>query len=475
MACTLPTQHHERRRVIPTSRSPSPVHLDLGMHMTSVYGSRNQPITCAGVVLSVVLTVMFSRVVTAAGAPPILNFAHLGLAPCLLLLVFVPQPSTTAIKIFWGIMALFVTIVVSTIANAAGPANAVLDFLILAEPFLIFMAITVGPWRPETVRRFRMWLFAIALIHMCFSLVQWVAPRTIGDVDRVKGLFLRQGGGSHIGGALALTAAVYFFWNSPLKSLWQRLAVSAGLVWVVIASDSKSAIAVFIASIPILAVSKITNVVAFSKYIIRSIAFILALFFAVKLISPGTWDHYSHRFSHSTIGIEHKLSVLTIIKSYHESSMNSVFGLGPGHTMSRVATIIPDYYDLLRPFGVTTNPATNYIISENAAHWLSNPETGSSVWALTFSWAAIWGDLGFLGLVVYVALWTQVGRVACTGQDQYIKVLFLVAMLLGGVFTYLEEPGYVVYVVSVLGLAAQQRHLSYARAGLTIGRKSPSF
>ncbi|MGH9957190.1 MAG: hypothetical protein ACREBC_08680, partial [Pyrinomonadaceae bacterium] len=403
----------------------------LPAHKRPFERNRNWPVTQTGVVLGVLITVMFARVITAIGVPSIVNFAHLALAPALALLLLIGQPSRPAKKTFRGVLALLAVIVLSAVVNEAGPVNAVLEFLILGEPFFFFGAIVCRPWNLEDIRRFRVWLFLIALAHMCLSFLQWALMGEQGP-DLVKGLFLGQNGGHHVGGALALSAAVYFFWDNPLKGLWVRLSISLGLAMVAFISDSKTVVGTFLAAVPILGLFKIKRVTVFVKYVMGS-ALALLVFFLLLFFKPL---NTGGQLSTLSIRMEHKWSVFDIIRNSHESRINAAIGLGPGHSASRVATIIPDYYDLLRPFGVTRNATTDRIWAETWAHWTT--KTHSSAWALTFSWASVWGDLGYLGLLVYLSIWLKLWRISCT--DDHTRIIWIAAMMLGGWFTYLEEP-----------------------------------
>ncbi|MCI0561318.1 MAG: hypothetical protein MN733_22760 [Nitrososphaera sp.] len=419
---------------------------------TPAKGNLRRPIAYAGLVLCVLFTVMFSRVITHFGVPSIVNFAHLALAPWLVFLVLISHASGPAMQLFRGVLALLAAIVLSAIANEAGPMNAILEFLILAEPFFFFMAILALPWKLESIRRFRWGLFLIALTHMCLSFLDWKGQ---GIGDEIKGLFMEQGGGHHVAGAVALTAAVYFLRDNPINSFWVRIATSLGFAMVGIISDSKMVIAAFVAALILAGLFKLNSLVALSKYMFQSAVVLTACYFFV--LSFSLLPHFQHKLTQMGIGMEHKWSVVRIITRSYESPINVVVGVGPGHTVSRVATMIPDYYDLLRPMGITTSPVTRVIMVKSVTHSLSNPYTGSSVWALTFTWVSVWGDLGFLGLLIYLFIWLKVWRIACI--DDRTRIMFLAAMILASAFTYLEEPGYVIYLVSLLGLAVQQRHL----------------
>ena len=79
------------------------------------------------------------------------------------------------------------------------------------------------------------------------------------------------------------------------------------------------------------------------------------------------------------------------------------------------------------------------------------------MFALTFSWAGIWGDLGLLGLGVYLYLWFLVWQQLCL--DNISKLLLLNSLVLGAIFSWLEEPSYMLFIVSLIGLQWHESRL----------------
>ena len=156
-------------------------------------------------------------------------------------------------------------------------------------------------------------------------------------------------------------------------------------------------------------------------------------------------------------GLEAKYSVFYIINSYYHSPLNWLFGLGPGHTIGRLGWLIPDYIQYLQPLGVTSTPITEAIFDVNDTHPLTNAKTGSSMFSLTFSWAGVWGDLGFLGLGVYLYLWYIVWCQLCL--DNISKFFLINVLVFGGIFSWMEEPGYMLFIASLIGIHWQEHQL----------------
>jgi len=107
---------------------------------------------------------------------------------------------------------------------------------------------------------------------------------------------------------------------------------------------------------------------------------------------------------------------------------------------------------------LTVHPATHAIVQANYNHWMSNSVTGSSMWALTFSFAGIWGDLGVLGVVVYLLSWGFVWKYVCF--DDVSRYLVATVIVFGAAYAWLEEPAYMLFVVSLIGLRYQRHQVS---------------
>ena len=124
-----------------------------------------------GLVLFALAVVLFSRILEAAGAPSVINFVHFALVPVTLgLASFVIGPELRGI--LTGLCALLAVILLSALVNGAGAINVVLEFLLLAEPFMLLGAIVSVPWSSSSIRRFRYWLLlftAVTFFSFIFS------------------------------------------------------------------------------------------------------------------------------------------------------------------------------------------------------------------------------------------------------------------------------------------------------------------
>jgi hypothetical protein len=143
------------------------------------------------------------------------------------------------------------------------------------------------------------------------------------------------------------------------------------------------------------------------------------------------------------------------ILAYMHSPLNWLLGLGPGHTISRLGGwFIKDYWSLLGPLGATIHPVTTEVLDFTRSYWLVY---SSSFFSPIFGWSGLWGDLGLLGIGAYLFLAYLVWQ--HFGLDDSLKVTLLAVLVLGFIFTQLEEPGFMLSIAFMLGLPWQERQL----------------
>jgi hypothetical protein len=403
--------------------------------------------------LTVLLAALFPRTLVALGAPGIIKFFHFALAIlfCILTLPFTSRSSTK--YLLFGLIALLWTIAVSALVNSAGLVNVVLDFVLLAEPFLLLIFIIDQPMSHRDMHCFHVVVALAVFAHTVLSYYQYLTLGIINP-DDVKGLFLDQGAGHHVAGAVALTAAVYFFTvtrgSSPLVL---RVILAASVASIAILSDSKQVILVFLIALSLRLLLKINDLKRFLQYTLLVVIAIGGGVLIAYTVLPGLafWADIALIKK----GIEAKLVIVSIVLSHYDSIFDWLFGLGPGHTVGRLASLLPDYLDQLRPLGATISNVTELTDQERMSNFVSNEKTGSSMWSPFFFWAGLWGDLGIVGCAAYLFLWHIVFRQVCTNELSHYFVFTI--LIFGMIFSWLEEPGYMLFVAALIGLGWQQR------------------
>jgi len=142
-------------------------------------------------------------------------------------------------------------------------------------------------------------------------------------------------------------------------------------------------------------------------------------------------------------GISEKLKVFNIINQYHSSLINFFLGLGPGHSTSRLASMIPYYGN----FNFSSSILTDYVLFIQNMNYLTRVSTGSSIFSLYFFWGGIYGDIGFFGLICYLIF-----LLFLVNQNNLDKIsIFIIINIFsfGLIFNWPEEPAFI-FTVTIL-------------------------
>jgi hypothetical protein len=405
---------------------------------------------------------MFSRVANALGAPSMTNFAHFAFIPLLLLMAAAERNGEISKKFYVGCLAFGIVITASALLNGTGAANPVLEFLLLGEPFFLIAALTGTIWPKAKAWQYRRVIFAFVCAHLALAFFQRLV---LGEVDDgVKGLFLNQGNGHHVGGAVSLAAGVYFVVTSRHWSVAARALFGAACLTETIFCDAKQVLGAGIVALVALAVIKYrSHAKGAAMYLVIAMLGIAGMFIAAMTVFPAMMYYLKEDVLDE--GLRIKFRVIPLIIDYYHSPLNWLFGLGPGYTVSRLGTILPDYIERLGPLGATISPITSTLLES-----YDPVRYKSSLYAVTFSWAGIWGDLGFLGLGSYLYLGALVWRRLCV--DDVTRFLVLLVVMLACITAWVDEPGFIVMLTSLIIVHYQLNHTS-AESELTDSARVP--
>jgi hypothetical protein len=408
----------------------------------------------------------FPRVLTLLKFPSIVNLAHFGLIPFVCALALVKtrvkdQKQLAIIKELLIALVLFFGVnIASALLNGAGTINACMNTLFLCEHFLMLLAIVSLPLIPEKLQRFRTFIIFSSFTNTIFAYVQRYVLRLHlrqGLEDNIKGVFIGGGAGHVVGASVALTFGVYYFVAAKNLPLWLRAAVVLATFWHMNMADAKQVLLVFLIAGVFLLLAKFKNIGEAIKYLIGAAVLGGSLYWATQNIPAldafNTWIRPEIYGSDGEATLL-KTATFRIVPTYYESFLHPWLGLGPGHTVGRLGGwMLGEYDSLLGPLGSTTHPATRDVWGAVGASWLGDQ---SSMFSPLFGWAGIWGDLGFLGLGSFLYIWFVVWRRLCF--DDTSRFFVLTVVVFGLVFTQMEEPGYTVYIASLIGLRWQEHH-----------------
>jgi hypothetical protein len=411
-------------------------------------------------------TAFYTRVLTAVKIPTIINFVHLFVIPwaCIFTLSKTPikdRKQISATKELLFALFLFFTInVASALINHAGIINVLLNFLLFCEHFLLLLAIISVPMNQEKLQRFRAHIIIAGIVNTFFAYFQYYVLQLqkvgLAGADNIKGVFIGQGAGHVVGASVALTFGIFYFLVAKKVPIWIRAIIFLATFWHMNMADAKQVILVLGLGWIVLLLTKVQNIGKFIQYFIPAIVIGVAFYWATQNIPEfrafNTWvrpEIYGPQGEATLL----KIATFRIVPTYYTSFLNPLFGLGPGHTVGRLGGwMLKEYYELLIPLGATISPASNAIWDAVRQSWLGDQ---SSMFSPMFGWAGIWGDLGFLGLTSFMYIWLIVWRKLCF--DDISKYLVICVFIFGLVFSQMEEPGYMMYIVSILGIQYHER------------------
>jgi hypothetical protein len=431
------------------------------MNLDAVYQQRRKGfIKSSTLVLLAFATAFLARLIEALGLPAAVNFLHFATVPIACGVTLAKARSknqrqlTIVQEILLGLLVFLVLTCASGLLNNAGLINVVLNYLMLTEPYLLLLAIACIPMSLKSTETLRCWLERFGFLNLLLAFVQrFVLNLHLheGLEDNIKGVFLKQGSGHVVGASVSLTFGTYYLFTAKERPLWLRLSVFLATIIHVLISDAKQVLAVFLAAMVLLFITKLKNIVEFVKY---SIAAILAVCVAVWLANNGflAWS-----IDMTLEGLQLKLVGFSIIPSFYHSPLNPLLGLGPGHTIGRLGGwMLRDYWDLLSPLGATTMSVSDAVWTAVGASWFGDK---SSMFSPFFGWAAIWGDLGLLGLGTYLYLSFLVWCRLCS--DDLSRFFLLTIFVFGLIFTQMEEPGYMLFMAILISLQWQMNQLRW--------------
>lgn len=398
-------------------------------------------------ILITVFILLLSRVFTGLGAPGILNFIAYPLTIIVFLQCFRMNHKNR--KIVAALTVLISIILFSGLINDLGVINIILNVLLVTSQFLLFLALVSTNWRQVSIRDFHNGLVFLFCLNVLFSYIQFFILGLTGDDTR--GLFIGMGAGAHINGAVALLSVIYI-WFTPLKNNWLPIAPYTFLnIGIILMADAKQVVAALLVALSIMVLLNSRDFRSF----LRITAVYLFSISGIYLLTASNLGAFSVYLNTEILeaGFVQKFSIFGIIYE-RQNFLQLIIGLGPGQSVGRLATIAPDYMQYLGPLGFIGSEFTSNILLYQQNHWLSNPTTGSSFFQLTFSWAGIYGDLGMLGVGAYLYILKEIYKEYCCFL--YQKILIILVVVFGFVFSWLEEPAFMGLLFVISGLLWQQ-------------------
>lgn len=412
-------------------------------------------------------TAFFSRFLEFIGAPAPINFFHFAVVPlaCGVAITqskVIDRPQRNiCYSLLLGLLMFLTVDVASAVLNNAGLINVILDVLLLTEPFLMLLALLSLPVSVKILDRLRTWFERFIFFHLFLIYVQKIVLGYCflpGECDNVQGIFYHSGSGHVVGASVSASFAIYYFAIAKSRPLWLRTLVLIAGLGNILTSDAKQVLLTFIVAFAILALTK-RNLTKVIVYVFSFVLFLAVFNWAVQNVEAlGAFSTWARPEIYGPDGeaTKLKLSGIRIVLENFHNPLNWILGLGPGHTIDRLGGwMLRDYSSLLSPLGATQTTIGEDTWLYVASSWLAE---GSSMFAPFWGWAAIWGDLGILGLLAYLYLASIVWRKLCL--DDVSRLLVLTVMVHGFIFTQLEEPGYMLSMAMIIAIHWHEKMLT---------------
>ena len=109
------------------------------------------------------------------------------------------------------------------------------------------------------------------------------------------------------------------------------------------------------------------------------------------------------------------------------------------------------YYEYLDILSLSKDKLTESIWIYQQSNYETNTTTGSSLFSLFFFWGGIYGDIGILGVIIYLMVWLKIIK---QSKDKKISLFFLINILLMGYFyNWPEEPSFIFLAIVLIILS----------------------
>jgi len=401
------------------------------------------------IIFLITVSFLFTRVLVFVGLPSSINHIHylLIFMSYLWSLAFIKDSQNISLNKLIFLFVLF--ILVSTLYNKISKFNFIVYTLIILEPFFYYIFLIRVKLSLIDQKFIKKIIILFSFLNTLICYIQYFIYNLRND--DVQGLFINLGAGHHVAGFVATLTATYVFFLTKLNN-YIKFTIILILVSVNILSDAKQVVLSFVIALFIFYLIKFfktKNITYILKILFNTGLMIILIYILYSINKVYFSPYFSKNIDEIKEGLDLKFSIFELFKYYHYSYLNNFFGLGPGQTTSRLALMIPDYQDFLF-FNFSINELTNIIWIFQQSNYITATSTGSSLFAPFFFWGGIYGDIGSLGVLIYLILWQQILKL--NEYDEYSIFLVILVLLKGIVFNWPEEPPFILLIVSLLAI-----------------------
>ena len=401
------------------------------------------------IIFLIIVSFLFTRVLVVVGFPSSINHIHylLIFMSYLWSLAFIRDGQNILLNKLIFLFMLF--IIISTVYNQISKFNFIVYTLIILEPFFYYIFLIRVKLSLIHQKFIKKVVFLFSFLNTSICYIQYFIYNLRND--DVQGLFVNLGAGHHVAGFVATLTATYVFFLTKLNN-YIKFTIILILVSVNILSDAKQVVLSFVIALSIFYLIKFfktKNITYILKILFNTGLMIILIYILYSINKVYFSPYFSKNIDEIKEGLNLKFSIFELFRYYHYSYLNNFFGLGPGQTTSRLALMIPDYQNFLF-FNFSINELTNKIWIFQQSNYITATSTGSSLFAPFFFWGGIYGDIGSVGVLIYLFLWQQILKL--NEYDEYSIFLVILVLLKGIVFNWPEEPPFILFIVSLLAI-----------------------
>lgn len=346
------------------------------------------------------------------------------------------------------LVALAMVIAISAAFDHSELARPVVFYALLAQPLALITALVVDAPSARQRRNLEVAVVGLLAIQVPIAYLQYARAGTPGD--SVQGTLTGAGAGHHVMAGIVAVGAIWLATRHPIGRAPSML-LTVALIPIPFMADAKQVIFALPAVLVVLRWRDLRHVVVRVGAIAAAVG-ALVLFFPAGHTAVGFLDSAEH-------GRGGKATTFDVVwGASRQDPVSVLVGQGPAETVSRSAYMTTDL--LLRSDSPlrTLGLAPARLAEEAWAASISatgDPGGGTSFNTGLSSTIGVLGDIGVLGLAVYVSFWLVTARFllrhARSDVDAALSGIAMLAVL-GFVFDWWEQPPFTVFLAALVGL-----------------------
>ncbi|MEX1135098.1 MAG: hypothetical protein WED83_09665 [Acidimicrobiia bacterium] len=359
-----------------------------------------------------------------------------------------------------AILGFTLVAIFSGVVNGVELTRTLSATILWTEPLLVAYVIWVALVRsadPRKLGRSGTYLFVVVILaEVLMMTLQIPRQMSLPGGDWMQGTFLGSGTGAHVAPAVAFLGIVLVLESATLdpRRRWLKLLFCAYGLLITSLALARAVTAIYAVAL-ILGTIIVGSRRSAKRWSAVAISLLIGIGFWLAFPLLGNVPDVERQLP----GWEVKVSgIKSIIEDMQSNPSYAVAGQGPGTTLSRVAMQTPEAnLNLASPvasLGLGTTEFTRKIVHTRSGVDIAQ----SSLFSPSSTLVGVLGDLGVVGLVMYVAMWLPLLRTTMEvsrGRGRYgVPVIVIATVVLGSLQIWLEEPGYVLSVALLLALVA---------------------